>query len=143
MSSIVAGSTGEGPVSHTKVEAVAVGTSGATLLLALCSHLPEGSWWKTVLTLAAPALTVILTAAWLTIRKLVATAIVDRNLKRSVRDAEEALQSAQKSGATEQHLDLLRRDLEKIQLITSERRVRRAKEVRNICSFSWLKDFLK
>ncbi len=116
--------------SPSKLSASLAGVGAGTFLIAIANNFPDSSSAKLWLTLAAPAVSVILGGGWLWIQVEVANYVLDRKVRLLVNRTRTQLQEALDDTLTSQkHRAAIRRKLEELELIMADRELRRIKSL--------------
>ena len=113
-------------VSESKAGAGAAGVGGGTLVVVMANSLPESSKLKPWLLLAAPSVSVFLSAAWLWLQVRIANFVRDREAESIIASAKRTLEEALRNPNTsEAHRAVVREKLEQLELVAVSRQMER------------------
>ncbi|NTW87613.1 MAG: hypothetical protein HGB26_00465 [Desulfobulbaceae bacterium] len=113
-----------------KVGATAAGAGGGTLLVVLSSHLPEGNPFKQWLVMVAPTLSVTLTTLWYWAQVEIANYIQDKKVEAlALKTKQSLIDALNNSNTSESHRNSLRSKLEELEIIISERQMKKLRSL--------------
>ncbi len=111
-------STKASPIQPSKVGAGAAGIGGGSLLVVLAQNLPDSDSRKKWLILCAPAVTTFVSAMWLWACQI----IQERKLRKVLLEAQQTIREHIGDSTTSPgHREILRKQLEELQILTVER----------------------
>ena len=113
---------------ETIASAGAAGVGGGTLVAALANSLSNQNPFKQWLILAAPSVSVLVTAIWLWLQVMILNLLHDREVMSLTASAKETLiEALNNPNTSEAHRTLIQKQLEELELLSINRKMERIK----------------